>query len=89
MWYILLTLAVVTVLSAIEYRLANLTAPWPGAILPGVTALVSIVVAVGFSSLNTGLADAFVRLLAALLYMNIPTAALLVVYFVCRKRKEG
>lgn len=89
MWYVLGVLGVVAVLSAVEYRLANLKAPWPGAVLPGLTALLSIAVAVGFSGIGTGLVDALTRMLFALLYLNIPTVALLVVYFVCRKRKEG
>lgn len=90
MGYILILLLALAGLAYLEYLLSSRKSKWPGLILPGLSALCSVVTAVGFVSVTSLAVDAgtFLRLIVSVLYLNIPTAIFLAVYFPCRARRK-
>lgn len=100
---LIMGLGLLAVLVIVQIFLSKLNGRWPGLILPILTAAFSIVTGVGFVSYTSYLttpegtttlltADNLLALLSVLLYMNIPTTLLLIIYFLCRakhRQKKG
>lgn len=76
-------------LCVLEYVLARLESPWPGRVLPILSALssvsMSLMIAVNIAAV-AGWQRPLLMSFAVLLVMNIPTVLFLVVYRVTRKR---
>ena len=77
------------VLGVVEYFLARVESPWPGRILPILSGLYSLLMAL-MVLLNlaapASLSTVILAALAVLVLLNIPTAVFLVVYRTTRRR---
>lgn len=88
-WMLALGLALIVGTLFLQYFLSKRASKWPGLVLPILTALFSIISALSFAA---DTAQGIFVLLASVLYLNIPTAVFLIIYFLCQakyRRKKG
>lgn len=84
---LLLVAAVFVGLLFLQRTLAKTASRWPGLVLPGLALLCSFLVPLSFTAPPAGLTVGIVAaLVCSWLLANLPTLALLAVYFVCRKK---
>ena len=69
----------------LEIFLARRKAKWPGLVLPGLTFLYTLVMALNITSVGHG--AHWGPLLGTLVLGNIPAVILLAVYFACREKQ--
>lgn len=69
----------------LEVFLARRKAKWPGLVLPGLTFLYTLVMAMNITSVGHG--AHWGPLLGTLVLGNVPTVVLLAVYFACREKQ--
>lgn len=69
----------------LEIFLARRKAKWPGLVLPGLTFLYTLVMALNITSVGHG--AHWGPLLGTLVLGNIPTVILLAIYFACREKQ--
>lgn len=86
---LLIYLGIPTALFGIlEYFLARTESPWPGRVLPILSALCSVGggLLLLFNLASQNLTDVFLSLAGSLLILNIPTLVFLLIYRTARKR---
>ncbi len=86
---LLIYLGIPTALFGIlEYFLSRTESPWPGRVLPILSALCSVGggLLLLFNLASQNLPDAFLSLAGSLLILNIPTLVFLLIYRTARKR---
>ena len=86
---LLIYLGIPTALFGIlEYFLARTESPWPGRVLPILSALCSVGggLLLLFNLASQNLPDVFLSLAGSLLILNIPTLVFLLIYRTARKR---
>ena len=86
MWVSLLVLLVVVVGGILlQIFLSKRESKWPGLVLPGLTFLYTLVMALNITSVGHG--AHWGPLMGTLVLGNIPTIILLAIYFACREKQ--
>ena len=74
--------------AVLEIFLARRKSRWPGLILPGITLLYALIMALNVAAVDQSGVQMLSQVLTVFLLSNIPTAILLAIYFVCREKRR-
>ena len=72
----------------LEIFLARRKSRWPGLILPGITLLYALIMALNVVAVHQSRVQMLSQVLTVFLLSNLPTAILLAIDFVCREKRR-
>ena len=72
----------------LEIFLARRKSRWPGLILPGITLLYALIMALNVVAVHQSRVQMLSQVLTVFLLSNLPTAILLAIYFACREKRR-